>query len=413
MRKVLLALVLVVLTVVGYVAVREEWARYHLRQARSAIDRFDFAAAQTHLKKCLAVWPTDYETLLLAARTARRGGNIDEARQLFDECDRIPGQHPGLKRERALLVVQLGTLPTPVVRGLLAKIEKNDPDSPVYLEALIQGYLKTYRLGEALYYVECLLRLRADHVMALMWRGNIFQGLSRLVEAEEDYRRILNLRPDFSSARLRLAEVLLVNSKTGEAHDQFAELYAGNPTDPQILLGLARCFQLEGETDRSRNFYLRSLQEKSDFTPALRELGKLELTNGNLITAHDHLVKATICDPADGEACFALAQCLRQLNRPAEAKKYQKKWETLQADQERLRKLVEQIGKEPGNAILRFEAGKICMSHGRESEALRWFAGVLQLDPNHQPTHRFLTEYFEKSGRPKLAEQHRKQIKKE
>jgi hypothetical protein len=44
-------------------------ASYHWRQAEHAILDHDFAAAQAHLWRCLAVWPQSGETHFVMART--------------------------------------------------------------------------------------------------------------------------------------------------------------------------------------------------------------------------------------------------------------------------------------------------------------------------------------------------------
>src|SRR5437762_1227713 len=60
-------------------------AWYHLRAARSEIQRSHYAQAARHLQVCMRAWPKDPEVLLLAARTARCSGSYEEAELLLEE----------------------------------------------------------------------------------------------------------------------------------------------------------------------------------------------------------------------------------------------------------------------------------------------------------------------------------------
>jgi len=67
---------------------------------------------------------------------------------------------------------------------------------------------------------------------------------------------------------------------------------------------------------------------------------------------------------------------------------------------------------DPDNVSLRHETGVIYLALGHEEEAARWFQSVLQLDPDHAPTHRVLADYFQKHGDAQRAEHHRQKAEK-
>src|SRR5437879_1668798 len=54
-------------------------AWFHYRAAGDALERRDFAQAQTHLAASLKVWPNHAASHFLAARAARRAGDLDLA----------------------------------------------------------------------------------------------------------------------------------------------------------------------------------------------------------------------------------------------------------------------------------------------------------------------------------------------
>src|SRR4051794_28439670 len=63
----------------AYLFVLSLLARRHLRAAEQAVQRRDFAQAGAHLADYLRLKPDDTDVRLLAARTARRGGDFDGA----------------------------------------------------------------------------------------------------------------------------------------------------------------------------------------------------------------------------------------------------------------------------------------------------------------------------------------------
>src|SRR5439155_2694068 len=88
---------------------RHLWAGYHWRAAQTALAHDNFVQAQVHLKRCLEV-RHDSETEFLAARTARRAGDYDEAVQRLGECERLQGRTPAVVLEQLLLRSQRGDL---------------------------------------------------------------------------------------------------------------------------------------------------------------------------------------------------------------------------------------------------------------------------------------------------------------
>ena len=80
-RKAWVALLLLaVSTVAIYKGGFHVWGLYHHRAAQQALAQRDFAHARVHLQKCVELWPGDAPVRLLAAQTARRDGDLGEAR---------------------------------------------------------------------------------------------------------------------------------------------------------------------------------------------------------------------------------------------------------------------------------------------------------------------------------------------
>jgi uncharacterized protein HemY len=85
-RRVQVVVGLVLLALLGggsFVEIRFVRAHRAYRQALDALERCEFQEAGTHLQRYLELRPSDTAVRILAAQTARRGGDWDEAaRQL-------------------------------------------------------------------------------------------------------------------------------------------------------------------------------------------------------------------------------------------------------------------------------------------------------------------------------------------
>src|SRR4051794_6394029 len=85
LRVGLVAVLLVLLGVAAYQLVLTYRARRHLRAAEQVEQRRDFQQASAHLADYLSLKPNDADVRLLAARTARRGGDFHGATEELEE----------------------------------------------------------------------------------------------------------------------------------------------------------------------------------------------------------------------------------------------------------------------------------------------------------------------------------------
>src|SRR5262245_9995640 len=142
-KKMAIALVVLVLAAgAAYWYGLQLWGRHHFRAAQEALARRDFHRAGFHLKKCLTAWPRDPSVRLLAAKTARRRGDLDEARRELHAHEQQQGPEQERRRELDLLLVQQGD--TKEADRLLDECVRDPqrPDAYLALEAVIEEKLK-------------------------------------------------------------------------------------------------------------------------------------------------------------------------------------------------------------------------------------------------------------------------------
>lgn len=431
-NPVLLVLIVVLLLIIGlggYSGIQAVRAEYHLRAVRKALARPDLADAESHLKSCLALSPESAEIHFLAAQSARRSGAYEKAERHLVDCTRLGWSSEPIELERALGRAQRGELAR-VEDYLLSGANKDQPEAVLILEALTQGYLKTYRLVDALHCLDLWLERQPNNVQALVWRGEVKERRDSNDEAIGAYRRAAEIEPDNENVRLHLAQALARSDRAEEAQVHFEYLRHRRPEDPVVLLGMARCGRSLGKADEARQLLNQVLagdtssdskqfagrlpsQSLSVFVEALSELGKLELQTGQLDFAEKWLRKAAAKAPYDRDIQYNLYLCLHQRGNHVEAQACLAKAEKIAADRQRLAELTRKIAASPKDPVLRHEAGLICFHNGQEHEGARWLLSALLEDPNHRPTHEALAKYFEGTGQAQSAAYHRQRARQE
>jgi tetratricopeptide (TPR) repeat protein len=406
----------------------------HLRAARQALEQRDFAAANHHLTIYLAAQPQSAEGHLLAAQAARRSldpilphgldgassltttptsttSSYDQVEDHLQEYQRLGGVPEILRLERYLLAAQQGDLSS-VAGGLHFLVEQKHPDSLMILEALVKGYLLTYRLPEAADGLNRWLERREDF-QALLWRGWVRERLADPAHALLDYRRAVELNPDSPEARLRLAELLMDLSQPREAIDHWIDLHRQRPEDPALLLGLAQCRRELGQTDDARALLDDLLARHPRHVAALTERGRLALDEQRAEEAESWLRKAMELAPFDKEALYVFSQCLKKCGRTEEHNACMARLEQIRADFRHLAEVLLQVQKDPRDPAPRCEAGTIYLRNGYDQEGLRWLTSALREAPQHRPTHQALADHFQRRGDREREAFHRRMAAKE
>jgi tetratricopeptide (TPR) repeat protein len=380
----------------------------HLKAAREAEGRFDFAGAREHLAVCLRLRTDDPGAQLLAARAARRAGDYPAASEHLDSLREQGGEPtPEQTLERALLAAQRGDLKQ--AEGYLrSRLEGDAPEAPLILEALERGCLRTNRLNEALRWLARLLRLQPDNVIALVDRGTVHEGVGLAEKALEDYQAACAAQPEYRAARLRLGLLLLHLHRPAEALPHFEHLHARDEGDSESTLALAQCLAELDRRAEATDLLEGLLAREPDNPKALLARGRLALDADSPGPAERWLRRAVDLLPWDQQAHYHLSRCLSRLGKRDEAKYHARKAEQIGADMKRLVRLIRKAVQSPSDPGPRVEAGRICLRNGQEQQGLRWLRGALQIDPAHRPTHAALAEYYERAGPPDLAAHHRR-----
>jgi tetratricopeptide (TPR) repeat protein len=408
-----LAVVVCLLTIggAGWMIYRQAVAFSHWRQAAEAINDDDFAAGRSHLEECLRVWPQSGETLFKMARTCRRAGDFDAAREYLKEAARLKWLPQQIRLESALMQAQAGMVrqAEPALRKALLA---GNGDETIIFEALVIGCLQIKLLDEAHQWATDWINNFPNDWRGHFWKGRVLEAGLSFDLAAEAYREALEIKPNHAESQWRRGEMLLKRGRYSEALTQFQAFLEKRPGSPAGLLGLARCQRSVETPDVARATVDRLLANDPDLTPALLLRGQLELDNDNPQEALPWLQRAEKQAPFDKDAVQNLAVAYRLLKQDREAAEYEGKKQKIDQDYRRMEELTKQIIENPSDVSLRYEAGSVLVGLGNLREGVPWLLSALLIDHSHEPTRKLLTQCLEKLGDPQLVEAYRRILEK-
>jgi tetratricopeptide (TPR) repeat protein len=369
---------------------------YHLRAARSDLERFHNPQAIRHLQICLRVWPEDAEVLLLAARAARRARAYEEAERLLDKYQQVRGCDDAFSFEELLLSAERRV--DQVAEACWHYVEQGHPDSPLILEALTRGYLRQYRLGQARLCLDHWLKDQPDNAQAYCLEGlfhlDYVHGRN---PAEQSYRRALELDPDHEEARLGLAVALLDSKKYAEAAEHLEYVRQRQPENLSMQVGLAECRDGLGQSAEAVRLVDEVLAQQPGFAAALSLRGRLALESGQAVEAEAWLRRALAVNPSDHNANYNLIQCLYHNGNAAEAQRHELKLKRMEENLKRFDEIVTRdLVRTPTDPALHYTLGKLLLDGGQQQEGLRWLRSALRLDPQYAPARQALAEYYQR-----------------
>ncbi len=380
----------------GALAAREGSAYWLERSARRemAAERFDDARRHIDLALRVRDRPAWH---LLAARIARQRGDYSEAERHLTRCEGPDGLSEPVRLEWRLLRVARGDVDE-LAPALLASVESGNPESPAILDALAGAYMRQTRYHDSLRCLDRWVALEPGSARALDWRGWVSNQLDHRAQAIADYEQAMELQPDRSAVRLRLAEILVESSRHAEAVPHLERLRDEQPDNPDVLVALANCRIVQSRPDEAKALLDRVLAARPDHFGALLQRGKVEAATGNFAEAERWLRKALERSPLDADARYALYLALQaQPGREADAREELDRWQRDRKTRDRLTRLLRvELDQKPNDANLACEAGELLMQQGEERKGLFWLRRALALDPRHAAAGRALAAYYER-----------------
>jgi len=390
------------------------WAvvTWRIHHARAALAGGDVSEALSQLESAERLQPDRAEVLYLLGRACRRNDQMDRVLPYLYRAGEQGWPEKDLRNQRYLTLVQAGRFEDTesYLKEVLRKGTDDGLAEEIY-EAQAKGYLKTYRLGDALVCLRYWVQWKPKAVQPRLWLADIWLRLDNHKSAIRELKAALEVDPDHPSANRMLAQSLMALQQIEEAKRHFERCLVIDGNDLAALIGIARCERRLANAAASRGHLNRLLQRTlstEQRAEVLLELGQMEfvdsrnpqaaitlLIQAERLAPHNHLIHAT------------LANAYRKTGQTALAARHDRKVKDIEASFNRMTEITKQLIRTPGNVELRFEAGMILMKQGLKKAGADWLETVLVYDRRHRETRLALARYYEEIGDKRTAEQHR------
>jgi tetratricopeptide (TPR) repeat protein len=379
-----------------------------LRSARTALEQYQPWRAREALADCVEIWPERAAVRLLASRAARQMADFEEADRQLRAGHRLSGgATEEVAFEWALLQAAAGN-PLEVEEFLNRRVERDPASAPLVWEALAEGYIRLYRILDALQCLDHWLALDPQNLRALELRGLAFMNGKSTHKAAQDFRRVIELDPARDATRQHLAFCLLDMGAYSEATTHLEHARRQRPGDPEVLVKAARCHYMLGQREQARSLIDEALANQPGHGLALRTRAQFALAEHDPARAEAALREALETIPSDYQVRWMLVQALQQQGKGEEASSELKLAERAKERAERLGELTSRkLSEQPLDPALHYEMGMLLIGQGNADVGERWLVTALSLDPDFAPAHAALAEYYERQGDSARAARHR------
>lgn len=395
------------LTVVCAWLVVSEWrVRSDFERAKTALQSDDPASARPLLDRYLASRPNDAEAHFRAAQAARRCGDPAAAEHQLAEADRLKWQPSDIELERALLLAQSGNLSQSEFL-LVAALNDGHPETGQILEVVVPCYMSEFRWVEAAVLAGRWTELKPNSAQAWRARGEIAERLRKRKDAIVAMREAVRLEPQDQPSRLTLARLLMETRQSTEAAGHLQQLANAGAKGVTFTLLLGLCREAEGQTAQARTLLDQAIAKSPSDPKAHYHRGRIELHSGRPDLAAPFLRRAAELDRSDTEILYSLLLCVREVGTADEVREVEARRAQCEADLNRVAEIARLVSRSPRDPDLRREMGELFLRNGRDAEGLRWLESALRQQPDHEPTHRLLADYYERLGRPAETAFHR------
>ncbi len=383
-----LSVLLVALLVIGAAWAGMIWvsswkARQHREAAEKALAENDLDQAQEQLAKHLQARPRDSNALLLAARTARRRGDLQAFEQYLKAYEQIQGPTPAGEFEKQLRQVQEGDLTAE--ESLKRRTSIDETNAGLILEALGQGNVLAVHLPQAIECLNQVVQKQPSNTLALYWRGRAWESWNQFEKALDDYEKALAVRPDFDRARQGYAECLNRIGRVREAVGQYDLLRRRQPDNSGMILSLAGCWEDLHELEKAQELVNELLTREPENVAAMVEKGRIALRKGQFDQAEESVEQALKLAPRSRDAHLVKQHCLESQGKDDLAASHKVQLREIQRDSIHKAALLRQVVRTPHDPAVRYELGMIYLRDHDESQAARWLRTALTEDPKCRP----------------------------
>lgn len=234
--------------------------------------------------------------------------------------------------------------------------------------------------------------------------ADIQRSRGRMAEAIDNYKKSLNIKPDFIEALANLAAIYLSQNNLDEAQFFNRKVLSLSPNYHVALYNMATIHEIRGENAEAEKFYNAAILASPSLAQAYAGLGRVQKKMSQPKQAIENLKKSIELKPT-AEAYAHIGEALQDRNEDVEALQYYKKalainpnnteylnnigglYSRLQQYREASNHYRRVLDVEPDNPSALNNMASSLKAFGQMEEAISYHKKSLQIRPNHAGTY--------------------------
>uniref|UniRef100_A0A8C9FAX3 DnaJ heat shock protein family (Hsp40) member C3 n=1 Tax=Pavo cristatus TaxID=9049 RepID=A0A8C9FAX3_PAVCR len=172
------------------------------------------------------------------------------------------------------------------------------------------------QLADALSHFHAAIEGDSDNYIAYYRRATVYLAMGKSKAAIRDLSKVVELKQDFTSARLQRGHLLLKQGKFDEAEDDFKNVVC--VWDAELRELRAECYIKEGEPSKAISDLKAAAKLKSDNTEAFYKISRIYYQLGDHELSLSEVRECLKLDQ-DHKRCFSLYKQVKKLNKQIES----------------------------------------------------------------------------------------------
>lgn len=272
------------------------------------------------------------------------------------------------------------------IRGLSKSIEQDADNAELYYQRAT-AYMNLKLLDRALADINDAIRFDDANPLYPFQKGRICYAMNKTIEAEQAYRSAITLKPDYTVAQMKLAELYYIVKKHRESIDLLNSVTAAEPGKADAYFFKGMNYKETGDTGKSISNFQKALEYDAAYYDAAIQLGRLFAARKQR-EAIAYLEAAIRMQKRNPEAYFVKAYYHQQVG------DYQRA----------LNDYRKVIDIDPSNDLAYYNVGVINYDVNQLREAMRAFNICIQMNNQQVPAYYMRGLVHERQGEKEEAQ---------
>ena len=249
-----------------------------------------------------------------------------------------------------------------------------------------------------------MLQQAPDNPQYHYYLGVVLHAQSHFVEAQTQFEKALELKPDYAGPRIALGKMFYdVYGKVEEARQLLTEALELAPSAVEARYILGVIHQREGQLQEAREIFAAIATADSTHLQARLQLGQVDLKLGNYQEAEKQLRQVARLSPHEPAAFLGIGQALLRMGRDAEGQRALERVRVLDEQNAQLKPHQDALRQHPDQPQAHSNLAALYSRFGRLKLAVEHYRQSILIDSTYGLGYQGLGTLFQRRGKDDLA----------